>query len=57
MDFTVHITLTALREIDRRFARIRRQAPRGASRWLDRILAAIDFAGARSSAMFTCSGE
>jgi len=42
MDFTVHITLTALREIERRFARIRRQAPRGAVRWLDRILAAID---------------
>jgi hypothetical protein len=27
MEFTVHITLTALQELERRFARIRRQAP------------------------------
>ena len=42
MEYTVHITLTALAEIERRFARIRKQAPMGAGRWLERILKAID---------------
>jgi plasmid stabilization system protein ParE len=42
MAYTVHITLTALLEIEKRSARIRRQAPLGAVRWFERILKAID---------------
>jgi hypothetical protein len=42
MAYTVHITLTALLEIEKRSACIRTEAPLGAVRWFERILKAID---------------